>query len=148
MAQQHISSSQFADIMIQRKYDIVMPETDHPFKDYYNTLLELLQPLEEMNLSPSHYVMILGGLSTQTWKNLYRHIIIKWVQFLQSTSSDNNNYKWTLDWSTLSKLEGYSVIVSAIIDSLRSFLTNDNPDTINFRLLFLVNSVQNYFIPV
>ena len=101
-----------------------------------------------MNLSPSHYVMILGGLSTQTWKNLYRHIIIKWVQFLQSTSSDNNNYKWTLDWSTLSKLEGYSVIVSALIDSWRSFLTNDNPDTINFRLLFLVNSVQNYFIPV
>ena len=62
MAQQHISSSQFADIMIQRKYDIVMPDTDHPFKDYYNTLLELLQPLEEMNLSPSHYVMILGGI--------------------------------------------------------------------------------------
>ena len=147
MVQQHISSSQFADIMIQRKYDIVMPDTEHPFKDYYTTLLELLQPLEDMNLSPSHYVMILGGLSIQTWKNLYRHIIIKWVQFLQSTESENN-YKWTLDWSTLSTLEGYPVVVSAILDSLRSFLTNKNPETVNFRLLFLVNSVQNYFIPV
>ena len=39
-------------------------------------------------------------------------------------------------------------IVSAILDSLRSFLTSKNPDTVNFRLLFLVNSVQNYFIPV
>jgi len=145
-----LSSSQFVDVMIQRKYEVIHPTqvSDFQFKEFYQLFVDVLSGLSQMNLNPEHYAMFLAGLDDRQWKNLYRHIIIKWVQFLQSTSSDNNNYKWTLDWSTLSKLEGYSVIVSAIIDSWRSFLTNDNPDTINFRLLFLVNSVQNYFIPV
>ena len=96
-----LSSSQFLDEMIQRKYNIVRPLDN----EYNRNMEDILSPLIEMNLSPEHYVMVFSGLSLQGWKNIYRHILVQWSQLLFTLQTEQNQtpikYKWQTVWSEI-----------------------------------------------
>ena len=118
-----LSSSQFLDEMIQRKYNIV-----RPLDNEYNQKMEtILAPLIEMNLSPEHYVMVFSGLSLQGWKNIYRHILVQWSQLLLTLQTEQNqtpdlNYKWETAWSEIASESNFQTVQSKIMSSFEHFL--------------------------
>ena len=139
-----LSSSQFVDVMIQRKYEVIHPTqvSDFQFKEFYQLFVDVLSGLSQMNLNPEHYAMFLAGLDDRQWKNLYRHMVVKWAQLTNSTPSVNS-YQWLYSYPDISGLT-YAPLLKNILESFKDFLQDDQ----EFRLLFLVNSIQNYFIPV
>jgi len=144
-----LSSSQFLDEMIQRKYNIV-----RPLDNEYNRNMEgILSPLIEMNLSPEHYVMVFSGLSLQGWKNIYRHILVQWSQLLFTLQTEQNqtpiNYKWQTVWSEIASESDFQKVQSKIMSSFKHFLQGQiNTPSTTFRILFLINTIHNYFIPI
>ena len=151
-----LSSSQFLEEMIQRKYNIVRPSES----DYNRRMEQILSPLLNMNLAPEHYVMVFSGLSLRGWKNIYRHILVQWSQLLLTLQSEQNqtlniNYKWQTGWSDLALETNFQLVQSKIMSSLEHFLQDQNqsqnPQQIStgtFRILFLINTIHNYFIPL
>ena len=153
-----LSSSQFVESMQQRKHELYTVESngdsESPFTVFYQPILNILQPLQEMNLSPEHYVMVLGGLNVTQWKNLYRHIMVKWSQFyidqgqLETSSLHNEKYNWVVSWNEIRSLLDYHEVVSKIVVGLTDFTKCTGRDELSLRILFLINSIQNYFIPL
>ena len=144
-----LSSSQFLDEMIQRKYNIVRPLDN----EYNRNMEDILSPLIEMNLSPEHYVMVFSGLSLQGWKNIYRHILVQWSQLLFTLQTEQNqtpiNYKWQTVWSDIASESDFQKVQSKIMSSFKHFLQGQiNTPSTTFRILFLINTIHNYFIPI
>ncbi len=140
---QQISSSQFLDEMINRNFDIIQ-DKNHIL---YQELLNILEPLKPMNLLPEHYTMFLLGLSSNYWKNLFRHLTVKWYQLKNQESI--TPHEWSVSWTELRQANNDNEVILKVINSIKNFLTSaKNKEDTSFRYLFIINGIHNYFIPL
>jgi hypothetical protein len=98
-------------------------------KDNY---LEWLEPLTDIGVDPIIYSSILNTLDTHQWKNFYIYLYSKWQRIISFIEEEQNI-----------KFESLPVYSNNICYNsvLKDFCSDIS------RLIFIVNSLQIYFIP-
>ena len=97
-----------------------------------NNYLKWLEPLTDIGVDPIIYSSILNTLDTHQWKNFYIYLYSKWQRIISFIEEKQKI-----------KLESLPVYSNNICytDVLKDFCSDIS------RLIFIVNSLQIYFIP-
>jgi hypothetical protein len=90
------------------------------------------------------YNIYLNNISEYKLKNIWNHIVIKWIKMHNASSKTNKKEYLNSEYSKQKYNHIHEIIDKIMLDKLIEDFINEDI----FKALFAVNCIQNYFIEI
>jgi hypothetical protein len=90
------------------------------------------------------YNIYLNNISEYKLKNIWNHIVIKWIKMHNASSKTNKKEYLNSEYSKQKYNHIHEIIDKIVLDKLIEDFINEDI----FKALFAVNCIQNYFIEI